>query len=208
MGLNAQTSVPSFTAGAVLTATQQNQSARTGVPVFATTTTRDAAFGGAGQKTLAQGQLCYIEASNIVQYYNGSTWQTLGPGAAAYSNLARVETLQSTSSTSYTDLATVGPSVTLTTGTSVMVLHGMQGYDDGNLGNNAIQSVAVSGATTTAAADTWYVYADQGINYAQFATGYLFTVTAGSNTFTCKYKKSGGTSTASFERRWIMAIAL
>jgi hypothetical protein len=38
MGANAQTTVPSFTVGQVLTADQQNQSARTGVPVFADTT--------------------------------------------------------------------------------------------------------------------------------------------------------------------------
>jgi hypothetical protein len=79
MGANAQTSVPLFTAGEVLTAANQNISAGTGVPVFATTTTRDAAFGGTGEKVLAEGQLAYIEASDIVQYYNGSSWATLGP---------------------------------------------------------------------------------------------------------------------------------
>ena len=78
MGANAQTTVPTFTAGQVLTADQQNQSARTGVPVFATTVTRDAAFGGAGEKTLAQGQLCYLESTNKVQYYDGAAWANLG----------------------------------------------------------------------------------------------------------------------------------
>ena len=78
MGANAQTSVPAFTTGQVLTAQQQTE-INTGVPVFATTTTRDAAFGGSGEKVLAEGQLAYIEASNIVQYYDGSTWQTLAP---------------------------------------------------------------------------------------------------------------------------------
>ena len=78
MGANAQTTVPTFTAGQVLTADQQNQSARTGVPVFATTTTRDAAFGGAGEKTLAEGQLCYLESTNKVQYYDGAAWANLG----------------------------------------------------------------------------------------------------------------------------------
>ena len=78
MGANAQTSVPLFVANTVLTAQQQNISAATGVPVFATTGTRDAAFGGAN-KVLAEGQLAYIEASNIVQYYDGAAWATLGP---------------------------------------------------------------------------------------------------------------------------------
>lgn len=79
MGANAQTTVPTFTTGQVLTATQMNDSARTGVPVFAGTTERDAAFGGSGEKTLAEGQLCYLESTNVVQYYDGAAWATVGP---------------------------------------------------------------------------------------------------------------------------------
>jgi|688.fasta_scaffold69984_4 hypothetical protein len=78
MGANAQTSVPTFTAGEVLTAANMNISARTGIPVFATTTTRDAAFGGTGEKTLAEGQFAYIEATNATQYYDGAAWQSVG----------------------------------------------------------------------------------------------------------------------------------
>ena len=79
MGANAQTAVPAFTAGQVLTAAQQTQ-INTGIPVFADTTARDAAFGGTGEKTLAEGQFAYIEATNTTQYYDGATWQTLGGG--------------------------------------------------------------------------------------------------------------------------------
>ena len=79
MGANAQIAVPAFTTGQVLTATQQTQ-INTGIPVFATTVTRDAAFGGTGEKTLAEGQFAYIEATDTTQYYNGSAWQTVGGG--------------------------------------------------------------------------------------------------------------------------------
>lgn len=76
MGANAQTSVPSFTAGDILTAANMNISARTGVPVFATTADRDAAFGGTGEKTLAEGQTCYIEAApKRFQIYDGTAWK-------------------------------------------------------------------------------------------------------------------------------------
>ena len=78
MGANAQTSVPTFTAGEILTAANMNISARTGIPVFATSTTRDAAFGGTGEKTLAEGQFAYLEDSNTTQYYDGAAWQTVG----------------------------------------------------------------------------------------------------------------------------------
>jgi hypothetical protein len=77
MGANAQIAVPAFTAGQVLTATQQTQ-INTGIPVFATTVTRDAAFGGTGEKVLAEGQFAYIEATNTTQYYDGAAWVSVG----------------------------------------------------------------------------------------------------------------------------------
>ena len=76
MGVNAQTSVPLFVANTVLTAAQQNTSAATGVPVFATTVTRDAAFGGSN-KVLAQGQMAFVETAGL-QFYNGTAWVTAG----------------------------------------------------------------------------------------------------------------------------------
>jgi len=82
MGANAQTTVQKFVDGAVLTAAQQNTSAATGVPVFATAVTRDAAFGGAN-KVLAEGQTCYLESTNVVQFYDGAAWATVGPTAAS-----------------------------------------------------------------------------------------------------------------------------
>lgn len=94
MGANAQTSVPAFVSGQVLTAQQQTE-INTGVPVFATTTTRDAAFGGTGEKVLAEGQLAYIEASNVVQYYDGSTWATLAPASAGALTLISATTIGS-----------------------------------------------------------------------------------------------------------------
>jgi hypothetical protein len=81
MGINAQTSVPKFTIGDVLTAANTNLLTNA-PPVFSGTATRDAAFGGAGEKTLAEGQLCYLEDSNIVQYYDGAAWATVGPTTA------------------------------------------------------------------------------------------------------------------------------
>jgi len=73
-----------------------NISAGTGVPVFATTVTRDAAFGGAGEKVLAEGQLCYLSASNIVQYYDGAAWATVGPASASGLTLISATTIGTT----------------------------------------------------------------------------------------------------------------
>jgi len=77
---NTQTSVPLYAQGEVLTAANLNLT-NSGIPVFATTVTRDAAFGGANEKVLAEGQFAYIEATNTTQYYDGAAWQAVGASA-------------------------------------------------------------------------------------------------------------------------------
>jgi|DEB0MinimDraft_4_1074332.scaffolds.fasta_scaffold101082_1 hypothetical protein len=77
MGANAQTSVPAFTAGQVLTAAQVTQ-INTGIPVFASSTERDAAFGGTGEKTLAEGQYAFLEDTNQTLVYDGTGWVSTG----------------------------------------------------------------------------------------------------------------------------------
>jgi hypothetical protein len=77
MGANQQTSVPAFTAGQVLTAQQQTE-INTGIPVFADSTARTAAFGGTGEKVLAEGQYSYLEDTNSTEVYDGSSWITVG----------------------------------------------------------------------------------------------------------------------------------
>jgi hypothetical protein len=77
MGANAVTTVPVYTAGEVLTAADLNIT-NSGIPVFADSTARDNSFGGAGEKTLAEGQFAYIEATNTTQYYDGAAWQSVG----------------------------------------------------------------------------------------------------------------------------------
>jgi hypothetical protein len=84
MGANAQTSVPTFTAGEILTAANMNISARTGIPVFADSTARDAAFGGTGEKTLAEGQYAYLESTNATQVYDGSNWVAVGASGLTF----------------------------------------------------------------------------------------------------------------------------
>ena len=89
MGANAQTSVPTFTAGQVLTAAQVNQ-INTGVPVASGTATRDALFGGSGEKTLAEGQLCYVEGVGLQSY--GTAWVTWGTGPQQFAIFNETQT--------------------------------------------------------------------------------------------------------------------
>jgi hypothetical protein len=76
MGANAQTKVPTFASAEVLTAANQNLLSN-GIPVFSGTATRNDAFGGSGEKVLAEGQFAYLEDSNTTQYYDGAAWQSV-----------------------------------------------------------------------------------------------------------------------------------
>jgi hypothetical protein len=121
MGINAQTSVPKFTSGDVLTATNTNLLTNA-PPVFSGTATRDAAFGGAGEKTLAEGQLCYLEDSDIVQYYSGSAWATVGPATSKIAQVVSttLTTTFSRASATYGDITGLTVSITPTSATSTI----------------------------------------------------------------------------------------
>jgi hypothetical protein len=128
---------------------------------------------------------------------------------AKYISGAKIDTVQTTTSSSFTDLATAGPSVTVTTGTKALVIIGC-GLYNGTVGAKAVMGFAISGATTTAASDA-FVFNFQNPGGATnivstAASAFVVTVTAGSNTFTAKYKSSSGTST--FENRSIIVIPL
>jgi len=73
MGANATTFVPKYTSGEVLTAANLSVT-NSGIPVFADSTARDAAFGGTGEKVLAEGQYAYLESTNQTLVYDGSNW--------------------------------------------------------------------------------------------------------------------------------------
>ena len=107
MGANAVTTVPVYTAGEVLEAADLNIT-NSGIPVFAGTTERDAAFGGAGEKTLAEGQFAYLEDTDTTQYYDGAAWQSVGvsPGlvlitAASFSAVTSVSLAADTFTSTY-----------------------------------------------------------------------------------------------------------
>lgn len=123
----------------------------------------------------------------------------------------RVDTGQTTTSTSYTDLATTGPAVTATTGTWGLVIFNATQSNTTSGTPAVFSSVAVSGATTTAANDDWSLITDNDsvsalAPYHASLSAHRFTLTAGSNTFTMKYRVDGGTG--SYFRRRLMLYAV
>ena len=118
MGANAQTSVPAFTAGQVLTAAQVT-GINTGIPVFASSTERDAAFGGTGEKTLAEGQMAYLEDTNATQYYDGSSWAAVAGGKILQIvSTAKTDTFSASVASGADSAATVSVTITPTSATS------------------------------------------------------------------------------------------
>jgi hypothetical protein len=117
-----------------------------------------------------------------------------------------VSTSQSTTSTSYTDLATTGPTFTVTTGTKALIWFAAA-VQHNTTDIACFASVAVSGATTVAASDAWCIANPSRLTDSRLASLHMFTgLTAGSNTFTMKYRVPSGTG--NFANREIVGIPL
>lgn len=123
-------------------------------------------------------------------------------GFSQYTALsASVETLETTTSTSYTDLATVGPKLSGIPDGSYLIFHGCAARNT-TAGDAAFQSIQTN---STAAADSDLA----GVNYNDLISVARVAVktlsNGGNNEITCKYRANGG-GTAGFARRWIVAL--
>lgn len=107
----------------------------------------------------------------------------------------KVSATETSGSTSYTDLATSGPAVTVTTGPTALVLTTSNQSNNTNA-QNAYMSYGVTGASSVSATDDRSGFlttaaANQGVR--ALGGGLETGLTAGSNTFTAKYRVTGGT---------------
>jgi hypothetical protein len=153
------------------------------------------------------------KATAALQYFcstglNAIAARAAGGIAGDTATTGWVATSQTTSSTSYTDLTTVGPSVASTTGKRALVFYSAAMSNNTNSTQVSI-SVAVSGSTTIAADDTWRAMAD-GVDASRtnrFGMFHLFTtLTEGPNTFTMKYKVGSGATTGTFSDRHLIVV--
>jgi len=133
-----------------------------------------------------------------------NTWTFTPSGGGSASDSAVVSSTQTSTTTSYADLATPGPSVTLTTGTKALVSISVFLYQSG--AGDVEASFEVSGATTVAATSSRAVAVGNAPN-TRIRAGSTFLITgltAGSNTFKMKYFVSSGTGT--FSNRSISVV--
>lgn len=104
------TSVWDFSDGQILTAAKLDD-VNCGIHVFADSTARTNAYGGTNERTLVEGEFSYLADTNQTQYYNGSSWITLGGKIGQVVSTTKTDTF-STTSTTWTDIT--GFSLTIT----------------------------------------------------------------------------------------------
>lgn len=128
----------------------------------------------------------------------GDVFFAAGPNriTARTPSVATVATSQGTTSTVYTDLATVGPTVTVTTGTLALILFSAS---VNNNGGSAKATVVSTPTWVDAVVQNWaLIGGTQRAANAPFRglTHKLFTdLVSGPNTFTAKYATGAGTAT-------------
>jgi hypothetical protein len=132
------------------------------------------------------------------------SWAAL-PSSFPANDSAIVATMENTTSTSYTNLTTNGPAVTVTTGTKALVIISCE-VAGSTTTNETYVSYGVTGATTIAASDANVIKHTNAYAERQSSASRLSTLTAGSNTFTMKYRVNTGTGY--FLNREIIVINL
>ena len=167
---------------------------------------------GAGVTLNTSGSLTLPQyASGFLVALSASSFLFFNPAAASIASAtAQTNSSQTTSSTTYADLSTV-TSVTLTPGTSAFAFfHASSTHNE--LNGSTYISCAVSGASTVAASDDFCAYnqaPSASAGKQNLAGGHIFTgLTAGSNTFTIKYRVGGGGQTGTFDFGGIQVINL
>lgn len=151
-----------------------------------------------------------IPVGSFIEYENaGGTSGYSAPPFYAVDG-ATVATNQAVTSATYTDLTTAGPAVTMTTGTSVIItISASVAKVTAGAGNTGFISFAVSGATTLAASDANSSQVSASTSGSQMTLCRRFKLTgltAGSNTFTMKYRSDGNNWT--WQNRSIVVEAI
>lgn len=117
-----------------------------------------------------------------------------------------VDTSESTASTSFTDLATVGPSVTITTG-SYLIAFSNCDLTNSSAGASTRTGVDITGATTSPSTDGRGVRLEPSAGQnARMGATQLLSCTAGSNTVKMVYRAASGTGTYATRRITVMGL--
>jgi hypothetical protein len=158
-------------------------------------------------------RLYYATDTGVLSLDTGTAWvEVLTEPRASAAYVAREEavsgyvgTTESTTSTTYADLATVGPSATATIGPSGRALVVMSARILNDTADSvSLMSFAGAGRTGT---DGESVIGHQSTGFSTLSTAMLVAgLTVGTQTFTAKYRVSAGTGTFSFRRLAVIPL--
>jgi hypothetical protein len=128
---------------------------------------------------------------------NGIAERTLG--------IDSIATAETTTSTSAADLATAGPTVSVTSGTKVVAMLNA-GMSNNTVGAISSMFVDVTGATTQGVTNNLALRftASTAAALSQASMAFGYPVTGGTSQYQAKYSASGGTSTFASRRLTIM----
>lgn len=156
-----------------------------------------------------QNQIIRESDTGIRRMWDGTKWAIIN--ADFFEQRGYVAASESTNSTTYTDLTTVGPTVSvyLDAGQKARVYISARLTLTTVAGARSVSmSWAVSGADTLAAADEWNTEYVQKNTYADelilSSTDIYTAITSGTHTFTCKYKSASTSDTITARRRRII----
>ncbi len=128
--------------------------------------------------------------------------------AARIPDAARIATLETTASTSYANLATTGPSVTVSHGVYAIIFWSCAVQNDTN-NADSFMSWTMSGSNSRGAADIYSLAQDGVFATNPWRIGNVdihSSLTPGTTTFTAQYRVDSGTG--SFSDRFIGVIPL
>ena len=195
-----------FTAGAVLTASDVNAYLMQGVLVFSSEAARNAAISSPQEGMAAMITTPSVPAATggvtavpgtILTVYNGSAWVCLSDVGAYTTNTG------TTTSTTFTATLAgspgTNPSVTLSTGTTALLT--ISASMSISVASNAFVGYAVSGATTIAASTSLSAVSTSATNMTSSLTMVVTGLTAGTNTFTMQYSVNPSQTLTVAERR-------
>lgn len=140
----------------------------------------------------------------------GSLFVAAGVNSIAERTPAKdtINTEETTTSISFTDLATSGPSVSVVTSTNALIIIGAR-MSNNTGGEECWMAYETSGASAFGAAES------RAINYESSNAGdfvtttivdILDTLTPGTNVFTAKYRVTGGTGTFRYRRLQVIPL--
>lgn len=143
------------------------------------------------------------KATTSGTYYAGAGLNALAERSVVSDYIATAET---ETSGSFVDLATPGPTVTVTTGAAALVFWSCK------MASNTVGGASEMGMQVTGPSTSYGPTFNQSIQFmSATANQYVdcsyampFALTAGSNTFTAKYRQGGGTSTYTYRRVIVM----